>query len=81
MPRGARDFGDWDLAVREVAGWDAAKIDTVRYWPIRELMLALVQLRRRQAQEHYRHELAVWAALAPHQKNPAKPPKPPAILK
>lgn len=66
--------------MREVAGWDAARIEEVSYWPLRELLLGLLQLRRRQAREHYRHELAVWAMLAPHQKDPSKPPDPPPIL-
>jgi hypothetical protein len=50
-------------------------------WPIRELLLAYLSILKREAQDRYEIDLQVWAALAPHQKDPPKPPKVPKILK
>jgi hypothetical protein len=79
--RGSRDLGQWDLVVRQVGGWDACRIRQVAAWPLRELLLAYIDILKCQALERYEHDLAVWAQLAPHQKDPPSPPKPPRILK
>jgi hypothetical protein len=69
------------LIVRVVADWDPARIRECLVWALRDLLLAYVALLKRDALERYQHDLAVWAMLAPHQKSPGSPPKPPKILK
>lgn len=75
--RGSADFGDWAVLIRELSGHDYDKAQLVLCWPIREALLAYVDRLRQQALDSYRHELLVWALLAPHQKKPPEPPKPP----
>jgi len=79
--RGARDLGEWGLAVRQVAHWDADRIERVWHWPLRELLLAYLARLRAEAQRRYEFDLALWAALAPHQKRPGAPPRPPRLLR
>lgn len=81
MERGAVDLGEWGLAVRVVADWDPARVRERLVWPLRDLLLAYLAILKREAQQRYDQDLAVWAALAPHQKSPGSPPKPPRILK
>lgn len=81
MERGAVDLGEWGLAVRVVADWDPARIRERLLWPLRDLLLAYLAILKREAQGRYDRDLAVWATLAPHQKSPGSPPKPPRILK
>lgn len=50
-------------------------------WPIRELLLAYIDILKRQALERYQADMQVWATLAPHQEKQSKPPRPPKILK
>jgi hypothetical protein len=69
------------LSIREVANWDADRITALSLWPIRELLLALLASRRREAQERYQFDVLAWAALAPHQKDAPRPPSVPKILK
>jgi hypothetical protein len=64
-----------------VAKWDPAGVRESRLWPLRELLLAYLAILKRDALDRYQHDLEVWAILAPHQKNPGSPPKPPRILK
>jgi hypothetical protein len=81
MERGAEDLGEWGLVVRVVADWDPAQVRERLLWPLRDLLLAYIAILRRQAQDRYEHDLEVWAMLAPHQKSPGSPPRPPRILK
>jgi hypothetical protein len=81
MERGAQDLGEWGLTVRVVADWDPARVGERLLWPLRDLLLAYLAILKREAQQRYDQDLAVWAALAPHQKSPGSPPKPPRILK
>lgn len=79
--RGARDLGEWGLVVRVVADWDPDRMKERFLWPLRELLLAYVAILKSEAQERYQNDLAIWAMLAPHQKNPGSPPKAPKILR
>jgi hypothetical protein len=67
--------------VRTVAAWDPAQVKQRLQWPLRDLLLAYLAILKREAEERYRHDLAIWAALAPHQKRAASAPRPPRILK
>lgn len=67
--------------VRTVAGWDPARAAQTLMWPLRDLLLAYLDILRREAMARYERDLLVWAALAPHQKNPQPAPKPPKILR
>lgn len=49
-------------------------------WPLRELLLAVRAHARRDALRQWRFEVAVWAALAPHQQRPKPAPAVPALL-
>lgn len=67
--------------MRELAGYDYDKYQTVLRWPVREAFEAMVNLLRKQALDAYRNEYIVWALLAPHAKKQPKPPELPKILK
>ena len=67
--------------MRVVADWEPAGIRERLLWPLRDLLLAYIDLLKRDALARYQHDLAVWAMLAPHMKNPGSPPKLPRILK
>lgn len=67
--------------VRDVADHDAARIERVWNWPLRDIFLAYIERMRRRALERYRAELLVWAVLAPYQKRAQDPPSIPSILK
>lgn len=67
--------------VRELARYRIEEIPAVLRWPIREALIAYRNLMMDAARVAYRHELAVWAAIAPHGKKKSEPPKPPAILR
>lgn len=81
MERGAQDLGEWGLVVRVVADWDPARTTEWLMLPLRDLLLAYLSILKQQAQERYELDLQVWAALAPHQKTPGKPPNLPRILR
>jgi hypothetical protein len=67
--------------VREVAEYDPARIEEVQGWALRDLFLAYVHRVRIEARRQYETEVLVWATLAPHQKNPARPPDLPKVLR
>jgi len=48
---------------------------------LRDLLLAYIAILKRDALARYEHDMLVWAALAPHQKNASSPPKPPRLLR
>lgn len=50
-------------------------------WPVRDLLVALAIVLRRDALADYRADRAVWAALAPYCKEKLPQPELPAILK
>ena len=66
--------------VRELADYDPQRARVVYRWPLREACLAYRARMRAAAAADYRHELAVWAAIAPHSSKRLDAPKPPAIL-
>lgn len=49
--------------------------------PLVDLLHALRSNLRTLATTRYHTELQVWAALAPHKKNPGNPPDLPAVLR
>ncbi len=51
----------------------------VARWPVREGLLAYLDLLRTKAEESYRWECLYYSVIAPWAKN-ARPPKPPRIL-
>jgi hypothetical protein len=67
--------------IREVAGFDPARAQQVLDWPLRETLLSYVQVMKAAAAVQYRHDVAVWASLAPHAKKQSKPPRVPLILR
>ena len=67
--------------IREAAGHDAGRFREVMDYPLRELFLGYTARLREIARRNYELDVLVWAALAPHQKNPAKPPDVPALLR
>lgn len=66
--------------VRELAGYDYDKAQQVLLWPVREALLAFEERLRQQALDSYRHELLVWAVMAPHAKKVPEAPALPSIL-
>lgn len=67
--------------MRELAEHDYDRYRAIVRWPLREALLAFVAKLKRDALDNYKHELSIWAALAPHTKKPADAPKLPPILK
>jgi hypothetical protein len=66
--------------VRELANYRVEAFPTVLRWPLREALIAYRNKVMDAARAAYRHELSVWAAIAPHSGKKSEPPKPPSIL-
>ena len=79
--RGAYDFGDFSLIIREVSGWKPSRFDGVIDFPLRELFLAYVEILKKQARRSYETSLLVWAIQSPWIKGDKKPPDVPEILR
>lgn len=50
-------------------------------WPLRELLLAYVEIMKAEALETYRHAQLVYWVQVPNVKKPGKPPTVPRILR
>lgn len=50
-------------------------------WTLRDGLLAYAEIMKDDAHAQYRSDVLVWATLAPHSKQPGKPPALPAILR
>lgn len=60
---------------------DYEKAQRVLRWPLREAFLCVIEKMKAQALEAYRHDMTIWAAIAPHSKKVPDQPKFPEILK
>ena len=69
------------MMIHELAEYDPVRILSVLAWPLREACLRYVYLMKREATTEYRHQVMLWAALAPHGKEKRKPPRLPKILR
>ena len=78
--RGCADYGDWSQLIRELSRYDYDKAQQILCWPVREALVAFIAYLKEEATKAYRHEMLVYASLAPHLKKP-EPPKLPEILK
>jgi hypothetical protein len=67
--------------VRELAQYQPDRIEGVLRWPLREALIGYREKMISAARAAYRHELALWASIAPHSAKKSEPPKPPAILR
>jgi hypothetical protein len=67
--------------VRELADYRVEGFAAVLRWPMREALISYRAKMMQSARDQYRHELAVWASIAPHSVKKSEPPKPPAILR
>jgi hypothetical protein len=67
--------------IRELARHDVPAYAGVLCWPMREALIAYRALMMDAARGAYRHELTVWAAIAPHSSKKSDPPQPPPILR
>lgn len=69
--------------VRAVSGYDPERAERLAHWPLRELLLAYLELMRKQAREAHTVSLVLWAIQAPYMKDGARqrPPQRPAILR
>jgi hypothetical protein len=67
--------------VRELADYQPDRIEAVLRWPLREALIGYREKMIASARAAYRHELALWASIAPHSAKKSEPPKPPAILR
>jgi hypothetical protein len=67
--------------VLSIAGHDLDRAERVLLWPLRDMLESYVWRLRRDATDTHRHDMLVWALLAPHQKRPDKPPRRPEILR
>jgi hypothetical protein len=79
--RGSRNLGQFALLIHEVAGWDFDREQQLLNWPLRDLLQAAVEWRKAEAARAHHEAWMRWAALAPHAKNPGKPPAIPEILR
>lgn len=50
-------------------------------WPVRPMLVEYERRLKHRLQRRHELELILWAALAPHQKQPEKPPKPHPLLR
>jgi hypothetical protein len=73
--RGARDFGQWNDLIRELACYDPDQYDRILHWQIREGLLAYTNKIREEAKVEYRLQ-----KIAYYTGNLKKMPKPPKIL-
>lgn len=67
--------------VRELAEYQPDRIEAVLRWPLREACIGYKEKMLASARAQYKHELALWASIAPHSAKKSEPPKPPAILR
>jgi hypothetical protein len=67
--------------VRELAEYRVEDFAAVLRWPMREALISYRAKMMQSAREAYRHDLAVWASIAPHSSKKSDPPQPPAILR
>jgi hypothetical protein len=66
--------------IRELAGFQVDRYEIVFRWPMREALIAYRTKVRAAAMLEYRHDVAVWAMIAPHSPKKIDAPKPPKIL-
>jgi len=69
------------MMLHELADYDPDRVRAVLGWPLREALLRYVHMMKREATIEYRHQVMLWAALAPHGKDKRKPPRLPKILR
>ena len=69
------------MMIRSAAGFDPARFEEVRDWPLRDLFLNYLERQKEIARENYHTELLIWAVLAPYRKRPSRAPDLPKILK
>jgi hypothetical protein len=67
--------------VRELADYRVEEFGRILRWPIREALIAYRAKMMQAARDAYRHELAIWSAIAPHAGKKSEPPQPPPILR
>jgi hypothetical protein len=67
--------------VRELAEYQPDRIAEVLRWPLREACIGYREKMLSAARATYRHELSLWASIAPHSGKKSEPPKPPPILR
>jgi hypothetical protein len=72
--RGAaeHDYGDWNLVVRTLAGFDVDRYATVARWPIREGLISYLERRRGEAAREY-ELLAMMHHVRPFKEKPKVP--------
>ena len=71
----------WGVIVRELAGYDPERAAQVLRWPLREGLLAYVDVLKKQAREEYKIAVLAWAPQAPYMKEDSRPPSLPKILR
>lgn len=80
--RGARQYGQWDDALRVLAGYNPDILQKQLRWHLRDFLLAYEHQVKQAALLEYRHQTSVYAAVAPYaKKGTLKPPKVPRVLK
>jgi hypothetical protein len=67
--------------IRELAAYQPGQYAAVLRWPMREALIAYREKMIASARAAYKHELTLWAAIAPHNPKKTDAPKPPAILR
>lgn len=67
--------------VRYLAGFDPVRCLAVAHWPLREALLAYLELLKGAAREDFRHQQLIYAMAAPYAKKGTEPPRVPAILR
>lgn len=67
--------------VRELADYQPDRIAAVLRWPLREACIGYRERMLASARAAYKHELSLWASIAPHSAKKSEPPKPPSILR
>lgn len=80
--RGFKQYGQWDDALRVMAGYNPDILAKELRWHLRDFLLAYEHHLKQRAAAEYRDQMRMYAMIAPYaKKGKLKPPKVPRILR
>jgi hypothetical protein len=80
--RGFKQYGQWDDALRVLAGYNPDIVSKELRWHLRDFLLAYEYHIKQRVEVDYKHQMSLYAVLAPYaKKGKLKPPKIPRVLR
>jgi hypothetical protein len=80
--RGLKQYGQWDDALRVLAGYNPDIVTKELRWHLRDFLLAYENHIKQRVEADYKHQMSLYAVLAPYaKKGKLKPPKIPRVLR